>query len=216
MEISKEPEYCFHKVYLYMPGADRKTSGIPYGTAEIEVYGNRGKLRCCTRDFLLTGSGPYPESEFSVLLFNETGGETLNIGRLHFDQTGCGECNWDFKTSSLTADEIEKSAMIYKLMVKAESKKTDGSPKGLGGVLLEGLFALPFEARDSRVVGFKKEVKVKPANSKVWKNPVFQRVEPFEPPIPNSIWWRIGIQPDFGGGWVTGFCPRQKKYGAGF
>ena len=77
---------------------------------------------------------------------------------------------------------------------------------------LEGRFSMPGEIRDKRIVSFSKGLRVnKNIPEACEPNPIFQRVEPFKPPIPNSVWWRIGIQPYLGMSREhLDYCPRRK------
>ncbi|HWI55016.1 MAG TPA: hypothetical protein VNT57_04955, partial [Desulfobacteria bacterium] len=108
--------------------------------------------------------------------------------------------------------------MQYKLILVA-TRYGSAEESAISEVLLEGCFKIPFEIRDERIVGFKKEAKVDKTANQLSKerNPLFQRVEPFQPPIPNCVWWRISVQPSLDYSYLQqDYCPRRKPNKAVF
>ncbi len=216
MEVSNQPDYRFYHVFLYPPGSSRNGSE-PCGTSQIEVFGSKGRLRC--RIFVpekdLTSG--YKESQFFVLLCREPDGEIINAGVLITDQSGEGQFAWEFSTGVPGGGIVMSGPVTYKFLVTTaqDGERLNSSE---GSVLVEGIVTLNSEVRDKRVVGFKKEAKVGSPNCKNdTRNPLFEKVDPFHPPIPNTSWWRISIQPDLdNGAWQMGYCPRQKPHQAVF
>ncbi len=217
MEVSQGTDYHFYQVSLYPPSHLRGIGREPLGTAELEIFGPRGRLNCRTREGLGLLVGVYPQVTFPVFLCKIFDQELTGIGCLSLNQSGCGVSRWDFAAVAPGGKGSGQTPVLYKLVIAA---KQGLSPQDGAGsiILMEGVFTLSFEVRGSRIVGFKKEAKVRKKSRQInQKNPLFQRVEPFQPPIPNSVWWRISIQPDLGEGyWQTGFCPRQKPSRAVF
>lgn len=215
MEVSKEPGYRYYKTYLYclhrLPG----TGDGPWGTAELVINGAKGLLICQTSECINGLLAANPGTKLYAVVLNESLKENLGAGELVLDADGCRRYTWGFNTAFTgTGKQIDYS-FVYQVRVVAGQ-----APMGrheTNGALMQGVFSLPFEVRDSRIVGFKKEGTAKKPSREVWeKNPIIQRVEPFEPPIPNTVWWQISVQPDFRYFRQAEFCPRQKSYKAVF
>lgn len=217
MEVKGVSAYRFDKVYLYPPVTVPGVSPQPWGTVELEVFGHKGVLVCRTNEPLGPILKKYPGGRFPVFLRKESDSEGDFVGYLSVDKSGHGLYRWEFNAAGAGDDKYARP-VGYHLLVGFRSDS--GQEAGQSGkqVLMEGQFTLAFEARDTRVVGFKKEVKAArkgvPAEA---KNPLFQKVEPFDPPIPNTVWWLVSIQPDFRNTlWQKEYCPRQKRYKAVF
>jgi len=214
MEVSREPEYGFYKAYLYPPrvlGRVRR----PSGAAEIVVIGNRGRLRCQTNGNPGQLLEHNPRDGFLVKLVRAGNDENIVIGRLVIEPSGCGVCTWQFNSG--TPGKQEEHPVSYRLLINGTTGEQPERGKA-DAVLLEGRFTLQAVARDNRVVGFKKEAKATVKSCQAAEtNPLFQRVEPFYPPLPNCIWWQISIQPDFRNADLRAdFCPRRKMYKSDF
>jgi len=193
-----EADYIFSKLYFY-PIRDCSVLGLQIAaTAEIEVLFGKGRLKC--RASVAPGSTAVPPEELNVILFNETDGNGSSVGKLKLDNGGAGECHWQFYTVSRDEKNAVTADIVYRLIIAVRKEK-----------VLEAVFRFS-EIRDNRVIGFQQEVKVKRPNRKALaENRIFQKVEPFEPPIPNVSWWRISIQPysaDTYG--PMHFCPHRK------
>jgi len=216
MEVSKEPGYRYNKTYLYtsqnLPGAGDE----PLGTVELVVNGSKGQLVCKTSECISGLLAANPETKFYAVVSNKSTKEKLCAGELILDAGGHGSFIWEFNTAYSKAEKRVNSPVFYHIGVGAGKDGTECLE--LGGALMQGTFSLPFEVRDSRIVGFKKEGKAKePSPNEAWeKNPIIHKVEPFEPSIPNTIWWQISVQPDFRYFRQVDFCPRQKSYKAVF
>ncbi|MFA5881527.1 MAG: hypothetical protein WC834_04955 [Eubacteriales bacterium] len=206
MEVSQGPDYRYYKANLYPPVQPPGAVREPLGTVEIEITGPKGRMNCRTRQCLGLFAETHLRIKYQVMLQKEMGGEPVVIGHLSVDRSGCGVLKWDFSTAG--SDSGEGTPVTYKLLIAARNDVGLRGKAG-GGVLMSGVISLKSAVRDNRVVGFKKEVKVREKGRDINKrNPFFEKVEPFQPPIPNSVWWRIGVLPD--SYWQTGFCPRQK------
>lgn len=215
MEASNDPDYRFYQTYLYAACGFPGAAGEPWGTMEIKIHGHKGQLICRTRECLGRVYTPHPLIKFPVTLETKGGGEKLHVGYLAIDSSDTGLCSWDFSIAGQGNEDTGIKPATYKIVISAEQ---DGAhPGGSGGIVMGGIMTLPFELRDNRVVGFKKEATVRKAGQVAGeKNPFFQRVEPFQPPIPYSVWWQISIQPDFRYFRQANYCPRQKPYKAVF
>ena len=207
MGVFSETAYYFQKVYLYAPGQPKMKSSVPFGSAEIEMVGMKGALKCRVRDLPSVFT---PLDTISLLICSNGGEQPLVIGQLQLDKLGIGECRWDFNILNIK-DGSTEGLVDYELLVTAQPVESFNK-KG-NYVLLKGIFSLIHEIRDSRVIKFKKEGKVQEtAPEQIRKNPLFFKVEPFEPPNPNVVWWQISIQPGFSkNDWQPAFCPRQKS-----
>lgn len=215
MGVSKEPDYRYYKTYLYPLHKTPGAGDSPWGTAEIVINGAKGMLSCQAGERLCGLMAADPSIKFSGIVMNESTGENLWSGELVFGQIGQGQDSWEFTAGYAGRDKPVDSPLIYRLQVMIR-QSGEGSLK-TGGHFVQGVFSLPFEIRDSRIVGFKKEgTAKKPGREAFEKNPIIQKVEPFEPPIPNSVWWQISLQPDFRHFRQAEFCPRQKSYKAVF
>ncbi len=217
MEVSKDLGYRFYNVFLYPPDSLSNEVRGPCGTAQIEVFGDKGRLTCHTSIPVEKLSGEGLRYEFPVLFCRELDKEMFNVGYLKTDKSGLGEFAWEFTTAIPGNGGSMNGPVTYRFLV---TTRQEGSlDEGRDSViLLEGIVTLASEVRDKRVVGFKKEAKVRKTDRNASEtNPLFQKVDPFHPPIPNTSWWRISIQPDLdNGSWQVGYCPRQKPYRAVF
>lgn len=213
MEVSKVPGYRYHKAYLYSAHNPPGTECGPWGTAELIIYGAKGRLLCQTSDSVNKKLQAHPGAKFFAVVLNESSGEKLCAGELIPD-VGKRRFIWEFNTSYSGKEKQADNPFFYQIRVVAGQAATGAD---LGGTVMQGGFSLPVELRDSRIVGFKKEGTAKKPSREAWeKNPIIQMVEPFEPPIPNTVWWQISIQPDFRNFRQVEYCPRQKAYKAVF
>lgn len=215
MEVSKDPGYHYCKTYLYSLHSLPGTGVGPWGTAELVVNGARGLLICQTSECINGLLAANPGTKFFVIVLNESIKENLCAGELALDTDGCRRYTWEFNTAYSGKEKQADSPFVYQVRIAAG--QTSAGCQELKGVLMQGVFSLPFEVRDSRIVGFKKEGTAKKPSREAWeKNPIIQKVEPFEPPIPNTVWWQISVQPDFRYFRQAEFCPRQQSYKAVF
>lgn len=217
MEGIKASDYCHLSIFVYPPDNFPDNRSHSHGTAKLELLGSKGWLSCQTA-YLGVFAEKHPEFEIVAFLVKESTGEKFRIGRLTVDEKGFGVLNRNFVSAGL---KVEKSACVdqsYRIIVLATLNS--GMPDNtVSTILLEGSFKIPFEIRDDRVVGFKKEAKVEePADRQVYdKNPLFKKVEPFQPAIPNTVWWQIGIQPVYEYRYLQhDYCPRRKQSKAVF
>lgn len=217
MEVLRVNEYRFEQVYLYppvnVPGVNLK----PFGAVQLEVFGHRGMLVCRTNWPLRKFLREHPEASFPVFLRKENSPEDRLIGYLSPDKSGCGVYQWEFNNAGTRYGSAGRPlAYLLQIGFRPDGGKAEGRTGTR--VLMEGRFILSFEVKDTRVVGFKKEVKAaKKGLPAQVKNPLFQKVEPFDPPIPDTVWWLISIQPDFRSAlWQKEYCPRQERYKAVF
>lgn len=214
MEVTKEPDYRFYKSYLYPACGSSEGMHAPCGTAEVEITGHKGRLTCHSGEL----PGQLPAGVISdrllVMLCRENDGEKTVIGCVNRNQRGQGICTWDFNTSGKggrrTLEQIKYWIAVSAIQEGARIDKPES-------ILMAGTLVLPGEVRDNRVIGFKKEATAINAGFEACdKNPLFQRVEPFQPPIPHTVWWQLSIQPNFSYYRQTDYCPRQKTYKAVF
>lgn len=215
MEVSKEPGYRYHKTYLY-PSHNQSVAGDgPWGTVELVINGAKGLLICQISECISGLLAANPGTKFFAVFLNESTKENLCTGELVLDVSGRRRYIWEFNTAYPVTAKRAGSPLIYHIRVVAGPLSTGCSE--VNGAIMQGVFSLPFEVRDSRIVGFKKEGTAKKPSREAWeKNPIIQKVEPFEPPIPNTVWWQISVQPDFRYFRQADFCPRQKSYKAVF
>lgn len=212
MDGSWNLAYNYVKVLLSTPGDMSSETGKQFGSATLEILGNKGKLTCQTPKCFGYFSEKNPDVKFFGFMVRN--GEKLPIGELTVDENGNGSCEWDF----IISGESRPDGIPYKLMILAGHKMPIANEK-FTDIFLEGYFNLPFEISDSKVVGLKKEAKVEQlVNRQVYeRNPHFQKVEPFQPAIPNSVWWQITVQPGYNWGLSqSDYCPRRKRYEALF
>lgn len=211
MEGLKKSKYRFSKVFLYRSGVSPKQLQKSYGTVRIEFEGNKGSLKCRIHEevaYLVTDNSAIE----LVAELSKPNGEQFRVGRLLIDETGTMASEWKFSSFGGSAGELFGEKAGYRLLIIAVQKNISTERKK-SRLLLEGFFDPPFEIKDDRIVGFSKEAKVEVnTNRKVCeKNPLFQKVEPFQPPIPNSVWWQISIQPAYSSDVLyTDYCPRRK------
>ncbi len=215
MDISREPEYYYCRLYLYPPFAAASAAQKPFGAAEIEICGRKGRLICRTESCLGEIARENCHGIFPVML--SRAGESFYIGHIAIEPSGQGVYRWDFSIAGHEDRDSEDKPVTYRILVLA-GPLPENNDNGNRKVLMEGVFSLASEVRDNRIVGFMKEAKVrKKSRESITVNPLFQKVEPFEPPIPNCSWWQISIQPNFRSSyWQVGYCPRQKTYKANF
>lgn len=212
MEAPNDMAYHYVKIHLSTPGTSAREPGKPFGTAIVEILDNKGKLLCHTPRCFGYYSEKNPDVRFYGIL--EKDSEKIPIGTLDVDEKGHGSCEWEFVSSQ---DALEES-VSYKLVIMAERNLNDQGEKATD-LFLEGVFSLPFEVWDNKVVGIKKEAKVKQLAHRQDQGipPLIQKVEPFQPAIPNTVWWQINIQPGYGTEMGTvEYCPRRRKYEALF
>ncbi len=217
MESVRELDYSYVKAFLHPPGFLPTTNAGLYGTVELEIMGNKGCFNVQTAS--VSGFRERnPDFELEIFLSKESTGDKVRIGRINTDGEGKGTCRKTFIDTGLKAEKAEAGKMSYKFMLIA-TRYVSVEESAISRVLLEGYFKIPFEIRDERIVGFKKEAKVdKTANQLSKKrNPLFQKVEPFQPPIPNFVWWRISVQPSLDYSYLQqDYCPRRKTNKAVF
>lgn len=211
MEESGSLAYNFVKVLLGTPSDLRGEKIKQFGSATIEIFGRKGKMICETPKCFGYFSEKNPEVKFFGFLVRS--GEKLPIGELAVDENGNGTCEWDF----IIAEEKQKDVIPYKLVIMAGERLVEGEK--YTDIFLEGYFNLPFKIISNKVVEIKKEAKVEQSlNRQVYgKNPHFQKVEPFKPAIPDSVWWQITVQPGYAWGSPQYYdCPRHKRFEALF
>lgn len=215
MEVSKEPGYRYHKTYLYSSHNLPGTGDRPWGTAELVINGAKGLLSCQTSECISGLLAANPGTKFFAVVSNESTKEKLCAGELIPDVSTQRRFIWEFNTAHSRTEKRVDSPLFYHIGVIAGQASMGYSESSR--VLMQGAFSLPFEVRDSRIIGFKKEATAKKPSREAWeKNPIIHKVEPFEPPIPNTVWWQISVQPDFRNFRQVEFCPRQKSYKAVF
>lgn len=216
MEAPKDVEYCYTNTFLHPPGVFPVGNAQSCGTLELELLGNRGRLCCRTGQifsFLQNNQG----FDLVVFLSKKSTGENFKLGRIDSDQDGRGVFTRSFSDLGLKVEKSPSQQTGYSIRIVAV-KDLNGQ-KVSSVVLVEGAFKIPFEIRDERVVGFKKEAKVektaKQHNNEI--NPLFKKVEPFQPPLPATVWWQISIQPVYEYGYLQeDYCPRRKSNKAVF
>jgi hypothetical protein len=215
MEVSKGPGYRYYKTYLHPTHSLPGTGNRPWGTAEVVINGAKGLLICQTSECVSNMAEVSQRTKFLIMISNESTKEKLCAGELIPDIGNRRRFKWEFNIVYPKAEKRIGSLICYHIDVFAGQISSSCSESD--GVLMQGVFSFPFEVRDSRIVGFKKEGTAKKPSREAWeKNPIIQKAEPFEPPIPNTIWWRISVQPDFRNFRQIDFCPRQKSYKAVF
>ncbi|PKM81416.1 MAG: hypothetical protein CVU89_09190 [Firmicutes bacterium HGW-Firmicutes-14] len=201
-----EIPYRFYKAYLFRPGCFR--DGNPCAAAEITIRGRAGQLNFFVgKDQEVFSS---PKKDTRLVLQSPKDSVTTVLGKLEQRSSGSG-ISWNFNTVSAGSSPGGNKEMVYRLRV-VSGWDTEPEKVDCGRVIMEGIVLLPEEIRDCRVVKFNKEGKDKRSNPGKCGNPLFERVEPFEPPIPNASWWRISLQPDPEKLYLNdGFCPRKKN-----
>ena len=215
MDLPRDADCSFYKGYLYPVGIRTREEVSPRGSVEITLVGDKGRLK-----WDLFGINTANEQSFSggiaVMMCNESNGQAIVIRRPGKERFGNRYGQWDFAISvPYRAQQNKQEKYAIKIFAQKYGCKVEsGTEQMMAGyrVLMEGIVLLPGEVNYSRAIRLNREVKAKRDPQIHDKNPLFQAVQPFEPPLPNTRWWQISILPDLDHTYrQDGFCPRQKQ-----